>query len=162
MQTWKKLFLHLALSCACALMLPGVALRAAAQQSTTAASSSGVSESTADGDLPDSPSATLAKMEAPAQQQGTAPAANAEQSSTATSSSAQTAPQKPVGTATAEAPDTTGIAASQPAGAAIAPAKQRRVRTIVIKVGAIIGVAAAVGTVVALSEATSSKPPGAR
>jgi hypothetical protein len=100
-------------------------------------------------------------MEAPAQQQGTAPVANAEQSSNATSSSAQTAPQKPVGTATAEAPDTTGIAASQPAGAAIAPAKQRRVRTIVIKVGAIIGVAAAVGTVVALSEATGSKPPGA-
>lgn len=159
MQTWKRQFLHLALSCACALMLPGVVLRAAAQQ--TADSSSRVSSSTADSDLPDSPGATLAKMEAPPQQQGTAPAANAEQGSNATSSSAQTAPQKPVGTATAEAPDTTGIAASQPAGAAIAPAKQRRVRTIVIKVGAIIGVAAAVGTVVALSEATSSKPPGA-
>lgn len=100
-------------------------------------------------------------MEAPAQQQGTAPAENTQQSSTVTSSSVQTAPQKPVGTATAEAPDTTGIAASQPAGAAIAPTKQRRVRTIVIKVGAIIGVAAAVGTVVALSEATGSKPPGA-
>jgi hypothetical protein len=159
MQTWKKQFLHLALGCVCALTLPGVALRAAAQQ--TDASSSRRSVSAADTDLPDSPGATLAKMEAPPQQQSTAPAANTEQSGTAIGSSAQTAPQKPVGTATAEAPDTTGIAASQPAGAAIAPAKQRRVRTIVIKVGAIIGVAAAVGTVVALSEATGSKPPGA-
>lgn len=153
MQTWKKQFLHVALGCVCALTLPGSMSLASAQQAEI--SSSRQSSSTANGDLPDSPGATLAKMEAP--QQGTPPAAIAQQSGTANS---QAAPQKPVGTATAEAPDTTGIAASQPAGAAIAPAKQRRVRTLVIKVGAIIGVAAAVGTVVALSEATGSKPPG--
>lgn len=158
MQTWKKQFLHFALGCVCALSLPGAVSRAAAQQTQT--SSSRASNSPADADLPDSPGATLAKMEAPAQQQDSVPAATAEQSSN-TSSPPQAAPQKPVGTATAEAPDTSGIAASQPAGAAIAPAKQRRVRTLVIKVGAIIGVAAAVGTVVALSEATGSKPPGA-
>ena len=69
--------------------------------------------------------------------------------------------QKPVGTAAAEAPRATGVAASQPAGVAIAPAKQHRVRTIVIKVGAIVGAGVAVGTVVALTEGTSSKPPGA-
>jgi cytoskeletal protein RodZ len=160
MQTWKKQFLHLALVCVCSLMLPGVILRAAAQQTDISTSSSRESNSASDSNLPDSPGATLAKMEASVQQ-GTVLAASAEQSSSSAGSSAQTAPQKPVGTATAEAPDTTGIAASQPAGAAIAPAKQRRVRMIVIKVGAIIGVAAAVGTVVALSEATGSKPPGA-
>ncbi len=71
------------------------------------------------------------------------------------------APQKPVGTAAAEAPEASGVAASEPAGVAIAPAKQRRVRTLVIKVGAIIAAGVAVGTVVALTEATPSKPPGA-
>jgi hypothetical protein len=70
-------------------------------------------------------------------------------------------PQKPVGTAAAETPNASGIAASQPAGVAIAPAKQRRVRTIVLRTGAIIGASVAIGTVVALSRATSSKPPGA-
>lgn len=69
--------------------------------------------------------------------------------------------QRPVGTAAAEAPKVSGVTAAQPAGAAIAPAKQHRVRTIVLKVGAILGAGAAVGTVVALSAATPSKPPGA-
>jgi hypothetical protein len=72
-----------------------------------------------------------------------------------------TAPQKPVGTAAAETSKASGVAASQPAGVAIAPAKQRRVRMIVIRVGAILGAGAAVGTVVALTQATPSKPPGA-
>ena len=40
----------------------------------------------------------------------------------------------------------------EPAGIAIAPAKQHRVRTIVIKVGAIIGAGAALGTVIALTQ----------
>jgi hypothetical protein len=69
--------------------------------------------------------------------------------------------QEPVGTAAAEAPNTTGVAASQPAGLAIAPAKQRRRRTIIIRTGAIIGAGIAVGTVIGLTEATSSRPPGA-
>jgi len=55
-----------------------------------------------------------------------------------------------------------GIAASQPAGAALAPAKQRRVRTILITVGAILGAGAAAGVTMALSEGSPSKPPGAR
>jgi len=71
-------------------------------------------------------------------------------------------PQKPVGTAAAEAPNVSAVAASQPAGIAMAPAKQHRVRTIVLKTGAIIGAGVAIGAVVALTAATSSKPPGAR
>jgi hypothetical protein len=67
---------------------------------------------------------------------------------------------EPAGTAAAEAVKTTGVPASKPAGAAIAPAKQRRVRSILIKVGAIAGAGAAIGTTVALSKASPSKPPG--
>lgn len=77
------------------------------------------------------------------------------------SAPAATTPQKPVGTAAAEAPNASGISASQPAGVAIAPAKQHRVRTLVLRTGAIIAAGVAIGTVVALTEATSSKPPGA-
>lgn len=73
----------------------------------------------------------------------------------------QLLPQKPTGTAAAESPDTSGIAASEPAGVAIAPAKQRRTRILVLKIGALVGAGVAVGSVVALTAATPSKPPGA-
>lgn len=70
--------------------------------------------------------------------------------------------QAPVGTAAApEAPAAVGVAASKPAGAAIAPAKQRRSRAFFIKLSAIVGGAAAIGTVAALSKGSPSKPPGA-
>jgi anti-anti-sigma factor len=72
----------------------------------------------------------------------------------------QDVPQEPVGTAAAEFIKTTGVAASKPAGSAIAPAKQRRARSILIKVAAIAGAGAAVGAVVALSAASPSRPVG--
>jgi len=65
---------------------------------------------------------------------------------------------KPVGTAAAPYERTTGIAASRPAGAAIAPAKQRRVRTILISLGVVAGAAIAVGSVAALSHGSPSHP----
>jgi hypothetical protein len=74
----------------------------------------------------------------------------------------QTVAQDPVGTAAAPSVKTTGVAASRPAGAAIAPAKQKRARSILIKVAAIVGAGAAVGIVVALSSASPSRPPGSR
>jgi hypothetical protein len=70
--------------------------------------------------------------------------------------------QEPVGTAAAGSVETTGVAASKPAGAAIAPAKQRRTRALLIKVSALVGASVAIGTVVALSNASPSRPPGAR
>ncbi len=115
-------------------------------------------------ELPDSPGTEWAKLQAasPAQdnqQQSTSPPSA---QSTAQPSGAQDQkPQRPVGTAAAESPKVSGVTAAEPAGVAIAPAKQRRVRTIVLKVGAIIGAGAALGTVIALTEATPSKPPGA-
>jgi hypothetical protein len=77
----------------------------------------------------------------------------------------QAAPQpatpKPEGTAAAGANPATGVAASQPAGMAIAPAKQHRTRTLVLRTGAILGAGVALGSVFALTQGTPSKPPGA-
>jgi hypothetical protein len=70
-------------------------------------------------------------------------------------------PGEPVGAAAAERVPTAGGAAAKPAGVAIAPAKQHQTRSLLIKVGAALAAGAAVGTVFALSHATSSTPPGA-
>jgi hypothetical protein len=122
-------------------------------------------------ELPDSPGAEWSKAQDSSTQQGSSSASTAKasgQTETTQSSPAQNRdqnqeqkPQRPVGTAAAEAPKTKGVTAAQPSGIAIAPAKQRRVRTIVLKVGAIVAAGAAVGTVIALTEATPSRPPGA-
>ena len=92
-------------------------------------------------------------------QSGAQPSAQSQQ--TSPQPPPQQAPREPVGTAAAESIQTTGVAASRPAGAAVAPAKQRRVRSILIKVGALVGVGVAVGTTMALSQGSPSKPPGA-
>jgi hypothetical protein len=70
-------------------------------------------------------------------------------------------PQEPEGTAAARSARTIGGPASKPAGSAIAPAKQRQMRSLLIKIGAIAGAGAALGTVYALTRGTPSKPPGA-
>jgi|HubBroStandDraft_6_1064221.scaffolds.fasta_scaffold61938_3 hypothetical protein len=79
-------------------------------------------------------------------------------SSQSSSSQQPQEPAQPVGTAAAPYEKTMGIAASRPAGAAIAPAKQRRVRTILISVGVIVAAGVAVGSVAGLSHASSSHP----
>jgi hypothetical protein len=66
--------------------------------------------------------------------------------------------QQPVGTAAGPLARPTGVAGSRPAGAAIAPAKQRRVKAIIIRVGLIVGGAAAVGAVVGLSRQSPARP----
>jgi hypothetical protein len=120
----------------------------------------------ASSELPDSPGAAWAKTQEVSSQPALAGSATALSAQAGTAQTTDTQdqtqkPQRPVGTAAAEAPKVSGVAAAQPAGVAIAPAKQRRVRTIVLKVGAIVGAGVAVGTVIGLTEATSSKPPGA-
>jgi hypothetical protein len=67
----------------------------------------------------------------------------------------------PLGTAAAEKGRTAGGGASRPAGVAIAPAKQKRSRGLLIKLGALAAAGAAVGTVYALSRGTGSTPAGA-
>jgi len=72
------------------------------------------------------------------------------------------ASQQPQAAAAARVLHTTGAAAYQPAGAAIAPAKQRRSRSFLIRMGVLAAAGIAAGSVVALSSASSSKPPGSR
>ena len=74
----------------------------------------------------------------------------------------QQTPAVPLGTATAQQGATRGGVASRPAGEAIAPAKQRQVHSLLIKLGLVAAGAAAVGTVVGLTRGTSSIPPGAK
>jgi hypothetical protein len=181
MKAWKKALVHVAWSSLLSGLL-GIALSASAQQTATQAANessdpnkppqqsvpvTNAGSTLKAEELPDSPGTILAKASAPATQQSsaeprfTAPSSSGSSPSASADTQAQSTPQKPVGTAAAEAPNTTGVAASQPAGVAIAPAKQHRVRTIVLRTGAIIGAGVAVGSVVALTAATPSKPPGA-
>jgi hypothetical protein len=67
-------------------------------------------------------------------------------------------PQQPVGTAAAPAEKPTGISGSRPSGAAIAPAKQKRVRAFVIAISIALAGAAAIGATVGLSKASHSTP----
>jgi hypothetical protein len=169
-EAWQKIFLHLACGGLFASGLLGAVLPVEAQQAAVS--------QTQTAELPDSPGVLVSKASAPFQFDGAngqsqtsaapvTPAAQAQPAQNQTPQAQATAtqeppsPQKPVGTAAAEAPEASGIAASQPAGVAMAPAKQRRVRTIILRTGAIIGAGVAVGAVVALTEATPSKPPGA-
>ena len=64
----------------------------------------------------------------------------------------------PVGTAAAPVAKPTGVAASRPAGAVIAPSKQRRAHAILIRVGIIVGAAIAIGAVAGLSRSSSARP----
>lgn len=67
--------------------------------------------------------------------------------------------QEPNGTAVAPQIETSGGAASKPAGVAIAPPKQRRVRSLLIKLGVLAGAGIAIGTVAGLSAASPSHVP---
>ncbi len=100
-------------------------------------------------DLPDAPSGQAAP--AP---QAQPPAAAGD------SSSSQQKSQEPLGTATAERGTTAGGPASEPAGMAIAPAKQKQTRSLLIKIGAVVAAGAALGIVYGLSRSTPPTPPG--
>lgn len=130
-----------------------------AQQTQPPAASpdSGNSASTRDAELPQAPSPapTPAENQDPNQDPNQAPQLSARPSS---ATDQQTPAQQPVGTAAAPVARPTGVAGSRPAGAVIAPGKQRRVHTFLIRTAIVIAAAAAVGTVVALSKASPSRP----
>lgn len=108
----------------------------------------------------ESPSQTIAP---PASQSVQKPELPDSPSATATQQTQNATPiQQPSGTAAAQQGKISGSALSEPAGVAIAPAKQRRVRSILIKMGFIAGAGIALGTVAALSAASPAKPPGAQ
>jgi hypothetical protein len=123
--------------------------RAASAPSQGSPSAEDASPSIAANALPDTPEPASPQAE---------PQGARDSSSQSSSSQQQPAPAQPVGTAAAPYEKTMGVAASRPAGAAIAPAKQKRVRTILISVGVIVAAGVAVGTVAGLSHASSSHP----
>ena len=122
-----------------------------AAQTDPAGTTAGTQSASAS-ELPDSPGATQSNNN-PQPQPSSPPASNSRPP-------AQPRAQQPVGTAAADLERTTGVAAATPAGNAIAPSKQRRVRLLVLKVGAILGAGVAIGTVAALSNGSPSHPPG--
>lgn len=98
---------------------------------------------------PSSSAAASSNMAKQEQSSSTLPAAPQQQ---------QNGTSNPVGTAAAPYEKATGVAASRPAGAVVAPAKQKRSRSFLIRVGLIVGACVAVGTVVGLSAASPSRP----
>jgi len=82
----------------------------------------------------------------------------AQQASAPDADQQQNQPQKPVGTAAGPVTQPVGIAGARPSGAAIAPAKQRRVRAFFIRVSIILAAAGATGAVIGLSHASPSHP----
>lgn len=89
------------------------------------------------------------------------PAQGTQQNPNDSSSKPENQGAVPSGTAAAKAPAVKGAPASRTVGAAIAPAKQKQHRSLLIKVGLVAGAAVAVGSAFALSKASPSKPPGA-
>jgi hypothetical protein len=108
----------------------------------------------------EAPSSTPATGAEDAQSGGQNTAANGSQASGSqpTQDQQQNGAAQPVGTAAAPAVNGTGVAGSRVSGAAIAPGKQRRVRTFLISIAVVVGACVAVGTVVALTHATPSQP----
>lgn len=115
------------------------------QQAPPADSTSGSSANTPAAELPDAPSSASPvqqkQNDSPTQTQNPAPV--------------------PSGAAGAKAAPAKGAPASRPVGSAIAPAKQRERRSLLIKMGLIAGACVAVGSAVALSKGSPSRPPGA-
>ena len=102
----------------------------------------------ADDQLPNAPSSTQPAPAAAAQ----TPQPQSQQKKT---------PAEAQGTAVAGEAKTAGGPASKPAGTAIAPAKQRQVHSLLIKLGLIAAGGAAIGTIYGLTRSTSSTPPNA-
>lgn len=94
-------------------------------------------------ELPDSPGSSASAATATSSAQST----NAAQNS------------QPSGTAAAPSVQVSGSAASKPAGVAIAPPKQRQIRSWLIKFGFLAGAGVAIGTVAALSAASPGRVP---
>lgn len=100
--------------------------------------------------LPDAPSA---------QPQTTTTTESEQPRTTTVQQQAPAAQTNPLGTAAAEKAVTRGGAVSKPAGTAIAPVKQRQVRSFLLRLGAIAAGGVALGTIYALTKSSKSTPP---
>jgi hypothetical protein len=112
-------------------------------------------------DLPNAPQPAAAAPQSAPQNQSANPSnqqPNTRPSSQNSADNGQYSSSQPVGTAVAPLIKPVGVAASRPAGAAIAPAKQRRIRVLAIRWGLILGGALALGTVAAATMASPRRP----
>jgi hypothetical protein len=134
----------------CALLLLQPALAGAQSQELATASPAANASAASETSSSQPPSAVDELPSAPIPQSSTQQQAQPTQQ--------QNPPQQPVGTAAAPYEKPTGVPGSRPAGAAIAPAKQRRVRAIVISLSLILAGAGAIGAVAGLSKASHSQP----
>jgi|SRR5579863_3921064 hypothetical protein len=107
------------------------------QSSQSSSSSAGTAGQKQDNSLPDAPQP---QSQAPTSQQPTA---------------------TPSGAAGAKAAKIKGAPVAKPAGAAVAPARQRGHHSLLIKLGLVAGAGIAVGSVVALAERSPARPPSA-
>lgn len=136
---------HRATVCSLIFLLSAAAQPLAAQQQTPQPEPQAAQNSTQPPiELPENPGRSTPTATTPAPQNNVPPPA----------------PQ-PSGTAVAPEVQTSGGAASKPAGVAIAPPKQRRIRTWLIRFGFIAGAGVALGTVAALSAASPGRVPNA-
>lgn len=140
-----------------ALLAPPLALAGDDNSKTAAAPAPAAgSTSNASGNLPDNPGST--QSDGSQSPPATASPASAQKAPPPPAAQSQT--REPVGTAAAAVGRPAGIAAANPVGSAIAPAKQKRQRILVIRVATILGAGVAIGTVAALSKGSPSRPPG--
>ena len=130
---------------------PAAAATTAQPQQQT--NSAGVAKSNSSADQPaSSPAASYPDAPVPVLS-----ASASQDQQIAQSSTQQTTTPQPVGTAAAPYLKPEGVSASRPAGAAIAPAKQRRIRTFAIRIALLVGAGVAIGTVAALSLGSPSR-----
>jgi hypothetical protein len=132
----------------------------ATPQAAAADQTQGITVNPSAGPLQPVEPSTSPATEQQAQPASTTPAAPAATQAQNPPPAPQPEATQPQGTAAAQKGVAVGGAASQPAGAAIAPEKQHQVRSWLIRAGLIAGAGIAFGTVYALSHKTSSTPPG--
>ncbi|MFY9747808.1 MAG: hypothetical protein WA891_05900 [Acidobacteriaceae bacterium] len=138
---------------ACTLVLLLSAPLASAEAAAPFGSGAPPTQPAASAALPDSPGFTLQQQTQ--QQANQQPASTNQQAPPASQQSPQT---QPVGTAAAPSIEPEGVPASRPAGAAIAPGKQRRVRIWTIRIAILAAAGIALGTVAAASMGSPSRP----
>jgi len=133
-----------------------------AQDSAQAAPAAGSIEAQAQGSAQSRPQETNPSNHQPPVELPENPGRNDTQQPAANAPAPNQQPQQkqePNGTAVAPQVETSGGAASKPAGVAIAPPKQRRARSLLIKLGILAGAGVAIGTVAGLSAASPSHVP---
>ncbi|MGO4212407.1 hypothetical protein AB4Y89_12150 [Terriglobus sp. 2YAB30_2] len=152
---------YLSLCLAASLVLPleayaSTGLNDAQQTSSTNQQSSQNTEPATTGKDPSAPAPQSTGASQNDSQSNSQP--NSSQTSTQQPSQPQEKAPPPKGTAAAPDTRVDGVPAATPSGAAIAPAKQKRVRRFSIRTALVVGAVIAVGTVAGLSLATSAKP----